>query len=148
MGAGPPTTGDRGGQRFAPDVEALVRRLLAVTPPPTDPQPVAGHSLVLDIEVDGARYQLVRYQQGPPPTGSLTPRELEIARMVAKGYPNKTIAAVLAISTWTVSSHLRRIFAKIGVSSRAAMVARLSGQEPLGEAPPDDDATEPAGQAP
>jgi len=45
--------------------------------------------------------------------------------MVAKGYPNKTIAAVLDISVWTVSSHLRRIFAKYGVASRAAMVARL-----------------------
>ena len=45
--------------------------------------------------------------------------------MVAKGYPNKTIASVLDISTWTVASHLRRVFSKLGVSSRAAMVARL-----------------------
>jgi DNA-binding CsgD family transcriptional regulator len=45
--------------------------------------------------------------------------------MVAKGYPNKTIASVLDISSWTVASHLRRVFAKLGVSSRAAMVARL-----------------------
>jgi DNA-binding CsgD family transcriptional regulator len=45
--------------------------------------------------------------------------------MVAKGYPNKTIAAVLDISPWTVCTHLRRIFAKFGVGSRAAMVARL-----------------------
>ena len=45
--------------------------------------------------------------------------------MVARGYPNKTIASVLEISTWTVSTHLRRIFAKFGVRSRAAMVARL-----------------------
>lgn len=45
--------------------------------------------------------------------------------MVAKGYPNKTIAAVLEISSWTVCTHLRRIFAKLGVGSRAAMVARL-----------------------
>jgi DNA-binding CsgD family transcriptional regulator len=131
MGAGPPTTGGQGGQGVVPDVEALVRRLLAVAPPPTDERPVAGHSLVLDIELDGVRYQLVRYRQGQPPVESLTPRELEIARMVAKGYPNKTIAAVLDISTWTVSSHLRRMFAKVGVSSRAAMVARLSEQGPL-----------------
>jgi DNA-binding CsgD family transcriptional regulator len=56
----------------------------------------------------------------------LSPREVEIARMVAKGLPNKTIAAVLDISTWTVGTHMRRVFAKLGVGSRAAMVARLA----------------------
>jgi DNA-binding CsgD family transcriptional regulator len=45
--------------------------------------------------------------------------------MVAEGYPNKTIAAVLDISSWTVSTYLRRMFAKLGVHSRAAMVARI-----------------------
>jgi DNA-binding CsgD family transcriptional regulator len=55
----------------------------------------------------------------------LSPREQEIARMVARGYPNKTIARVLDISTWTVGTHLRRMFAKLSVGSRAAMVARL-----------------------
>ena len=45
--------------------------------------------------------------------------------MVAKGYPNKTIAAVLEISLWTVGTYSRRTFAKLGVGTRAAMVARL-----------------------
>ena len=45
--------------------------------------------------------------------------------MVAKGHPNKVIADVLNISSWTVCTHLRRIFAKLGVGSRAAMVAQL-----------------------
>ena len=35
------------------------------------------------------------------------------------------IADVLAISSWTLCTHLRRIFVKPGVGSRAAMVARL-----------------------
>jgi DNA-binding CsgD family transcriptional regulator len=35
------------------------------------------------------------------------------------------IASVLEISVWTVSTHLRRIYAKLGVSSRAAMVATM-----------------------
>jgi DNA-binding CsgD family transcriptional regulator len=56
---------------------------------------------------------------------SFSPREREIARMVAIFHPNKMIAAVLEISSWTVWTHLRRIFAKLGVSSRAAMVARM-----------------------
>ena len=38
---------------------------------------------------------------------------------------NKTIAAVLDISSWTVCTYLRRLFAKLNVCSRAAMVARL-----------------------
>jgi DNA-binding CsgD family transcriptional regulator len=56
----------------------------------------------------------------------LTPREREIVRMVARGHQNKVIAAVLNISSWTVCTHLRRIFSKVGVSSRAAMVAKLA----------------------
>jgi len=81
--------------------------------------------VLIDQEVDGTRYLLVRM---PPPRGKrvqLSPREQEIVRMVAKGHPNKVIADVLNISSWTVCTHLRRIFAKLGVGSRAAMVAQL-----------------------
>ena len=82
--------------------------------------------VILATEVDGVRYLLVRSKpRSPHAHVILSPREGEIARMVAKGYPNKTIAAVLDISPWTVCTHLRRIFAKFGVGSRAAMVARL-----------------------
>ena len=92
--------------------------------------------VILDLQVGEVRCLLVRR---PPeagrPEGALSPREREIARMVAKGYPNKVIARVLEISSWTVSTHLRRIFAKLGVSSRAAMVAQLLEEGQLGEAP-------------
>jgi DNA-binding NarL/FixJ family response regulator len=56
----------------------------------------------------------------------LTERELEITTLVALGWPNKQIADHLHISEWTVSTHLRRIFAKLGVHSRAAMVYRCT----------------------
>ena len=81
--------------------------------------------ILIDTHVDGARYLLVRLPEARPLLISLSPREQEIVRMVAKGYPNKTIAGVLNISAWTVCTHLRRTFAKLGVTSRAAMVARL-----------------------
>jgi DNA-binding CsgD family transcriptional regulator len=55
----------------------------------------------------------------------LSPRERQIVRLVAKGHVNKTIGAVLDISPWTVATHLRRIFAKLGVASRASMIAAL-----------------------
>jgi DNA-binding CsgD family transcriptional regulator len=85
-----------------------------------------GQEILLDMEVDAVHYLLVR-QRGERARAQtvLTPREEEIARMVAKGYPNKTIAALLDISSWTVSTHLRRMFGKLGVGSRAAMVAQL-----------------------
>jgi DNA-binding CsgD family transcriptional regulator len=81
--------------------------------------------ILIDAEVDGARYLLIRLPEPRPLLIALSPREQEIGRMVAKGYCNKTIAGVLNISTWTVCTHLRRSFAKLGVTSRAAMVARL-----------------------
>jgi DNA-binding CsgD family transcriptional regulator len=56
----------------------------------------------------------------------LTERELQIVQLVAGGYPNKQIANRLHISEWTVSTHLRRIFAKLGVDTRAAMVYQCS----------------------
>lgn len=56
----------------------------------------------------------------------LTERELQIATLVAMGRLNKQIADKLHISEWTVSTHLRRIFAKLGVRSRAAMVYRCA----------------------
>jgi DNA-binding CsgD family transcriptional regulator len=54
---------------------------------------------------------------------SLSPRELEILRLVARGLPNKAIATTLDISPHTVASHMRRMFAKLDVRSRAALVA-------------------------
>jgi len=81
--------------------------------------------VLIDTEVDGARYLLVRMQRLGCSRIQLSPREQEIVRMVAKGHPNKVIADVLNISSWTVCTHLRRIFAKLGVGSRAAMVAQL-----------------------
>jgi DNA-binding CsgD family transcriptional regulator len=83
--------------------------------------------VVVDAEVDGERYLLVRMPKVGQNGFQLSPREQEIVRMVAKGHPNKVIADVLNISPWTVCTHLRRIFAKMGVTSRAAMVARISG---------------------
>lgn len=55
----------------------------------------------------------------------LSPRECEIARLVASDLTNKEIAAVLEISEWTVSTHLRRMFSKLSVHSKAGMVARV-----------------------
>jgi DNA-binding NarL/FixJ family response regulator len=50
----------------------------------------------------------------------LTPRELDVLRLVASGRSNKQIAAELVISKHTVARHVQNIFAKLDVSSRTA----------------------------
>jgi DNA-binding CsgD family transcriptional regulator len=85
---------------------------------------LGGPGIILDLTVRGVRYVLIRCDE-PPAVADLSPREREIARMVANGLANKSIANVLEISPWTVSTHLRRIFTKLSVTTRAAMVARL-----------------------
>lgn len=85
----------------------------------------AAEEIILDTNVDGVRYLLIRMPVLIPVHVSLSPREQEIVRMVAKGYPTKAVTRVLNISCWTVSAHLRRVFTKLGVTSRLAMVARL-----------------------
>jgi len=81
--------------------------------------------VIFDVEVDGARYLLIHLRKPAQVQAQLSPREHEIVRLVALGHSNKIIGDVLNISSWTVCTHLRRIFAKLGVGSRAAMVARL-----------------------
>ena len=63
---------------------------------------------------------------GDAPAGAghgLTPRELEVLRLVAEGRSNRAIAAALVISEHTVARHVQNIFAKLGVSSRTAASA-------------------------
>lgn len=80
--------------------------------------------VLCEVDLDGARYTLSRLRPAAPAPG-LSPREREIAALVARGLPTKSIAATLSISAWTVCTHLRRIYARWGVGTRAEMVARL-----------------------
>jgi ATP/maltotriose-dependent transcriptional regulator MalT len=59
----------------------------------------------------------------PATAGGLTARQVEILRLVAAGMTNREIAEALIISDHTVRRHLQNIFAKLGVSSRAAATA-------------------------
>jgi len=51
----------------------------------------------------------------------LTPQERQVARFVAQGLSNRDVAAQLFLSPRTVDFHLRNVFAKVGVSSRAEL---------------------------
>ena len=85
--------------------------------------------VLLDTTVGDVRCVVVEHR--PSLEVGLSPREQQVARMVAAGRTNQAIAAALEISVWTVSTHLRRIFAKLAVSSRAEMVAHLREETDL-----------------
>ena len=57
------------------------------------------------------------------PGHGLTPRELQVLRLLAAGKTNHAIAADLVMADKTVDRHVTNIFAKLGVSSRAAATA-------------------------
>lgn len=59
-----------------------------------------------------------------PPVETLSEREIEVVREVAKDYGNKQIATRLGISERTVQQHLSNIFGKLGVASRTGAVLK------------------------
>ena len=107
------------------DLEDLVRKILELVTARSDhaAEFTEGSETVFEIDIDCVRYTLISSK--PKPAFHLSSREKEIVRLVAEGLPNKCIGEILEISSWTVATHLRRIFAKINVNSRAAMIGRL-----------------------
>jgi DNA-binding CsgD family transcriptional regulator len=61
---------------------------------------------------------------------ALTRAQLEVARHVALGLSNPEIAAALHVSRYTVATHLKHVFAKLDVSSRAELAARVTRELP------------------
>lgn len=55
--------------------------------------------------------------------GVLTPREVEVLRLVSTGLTNRAIGTRLSLSEKTVARHLSNIFGKLGISSRSAATA-------------------------
>ncbi|TMQ80902.1 helix-turn-helix transcriptional regulator, partial [Actinomadura soli] len=61
------------------------------------------------------------------PPSTLTPREREIALLVARGLSNRGVADELVISPATVARHVTNILTKLGFSSRAQIAAWVVG---------------------
>ncbi len=70
----------------------------------------------VDAVLAAAGHRVPRRREGP---AGLTPREVEVLRLLAQGLSNKEIAARLVISPKTAGNHIEHIYAKIDASSRA-----------------------------
>jgi len=58
-------------------------------------------------------------------SAGLTPREREVLEQVLAGASTRQAARALALSEWTVQDHLKKVFAKFGVTSRAELLSSL-----------------------
>ena len=87
------------------------------------------------IEPSITRRLVERFAEPEPPTrvpdrlASLTGRELEVLRLIARGLSNAEIAAAMVVAETTVKSHVARILAKLGLRDRvqAVVVAYETG---------------------
>jgi DNA-binding NarL/FixJ family response regulator len=80
-----------------------------------------------------ARKIVLSFQQTPPlspEAQSLTPREVEVLELLAKGFLYKEIAEKTKTTYATVHTHIRHIYEKLHVRSRTEAVARHLGQPP------------------
>jgi DNA-binding NarL/FixJ family response regulator len=87
--------------------------------------------LVIDLaaaeELGQPMLVLQVHRTAPVALRGLTPREGEVAALVATGLGNKQIATRLGISLPTVKDHVHRILVKTGLPSRAAVAAAVMG---------------------
>ncbi|MBB2746324.1 UNVERIFIED_ORG: DNA-binding NarL/FixJ family response regulator [Microbispora rosea subsp. rosea] len=101
--------------------------LLKVSPPEhlfAAIRSAARGEVLLDPAVTGRVVDAYRRAQpaAPPPETGLTAREEQVLRLVARGLSNGEIADTLSISEATVSTHMNRLLAKLGLRDRAQAV--------------------------
>jgi PAS domain S-box-containing protein len=90
------------------------------------PEVVTGHELVLLVALSTSRWG--RHFRRAAPNGArgdLSPRELEVVRLIADGDTGREIAEQLHLSHDTVRTHVRNAMAKVGARSRAQLVAKV-----------------------
>jgi len=98
---------------------------------PPEPFVVKGPERHLTIRLISAwrRPRLLLEEHGLPPSDpdphfGLTPREVDVLRLIGRGLTNKEAARLLEVRPSTVRKHLENTFAKLGVGTRTAAIAR------------------------
>jgi DNA-binding NarL/FixJ family response regulator len=101
----------------------LVRSIRAVAEGGTAVQPVVTERIVRELGVAEARFPRLE------PADPLTPREVEVLRLLAGGYSNREIARALRVVEGTVKNHVSSILSKLGVRdrTRAVLLAARAG---------------------
>jgi DNA-binding CsgD family transcriptional regulator len=89
----------------------------------------AGSQLSLEDAVAYARRGRGERQRPQIGWASLTPTEKEVVRLVAAGHTNAEIGKRLFVSVHTVKKHLSHVYAKVGLGSRAELVAEVARRE-------------------
>ena len=87
---------------------------------------LAGRGVTIDLaaaEAIGAPVVVLRPAGFAAALSALSPREREVAALIARGLSNKAIARALSLSLATVKDHVHRALSKTGLSSRAALAA-------------------------
>ena len=81
---------------------------------PRAAQPEANHGFVVHPRITAVVNRM-----------RLTPRQAEIARVIAAGYDQNAVAERLSISPATMRTHLRNIYGLVGATSRSDLIARV-----------------------
>lgn len=108
---------------FSPEVRARTRDGVWLQLRASLAQPVDGHEGDTIVVMEPLGPRAVTWLRAN--AHGLTPREMEVVDLVARGASTRRMADVLFISDYTVQDHLKRIFEKTGVRSRRELVQRL-----------------------
>ncbi|GFH36365.1 helix-turn-helix transcriptional regulator [Streptomyces pacificus] len=109
-------------EQLAGSVDAALLRQLRF-----DAEGVSPHdALVAALFATPSAFERSRPRAGEAPYG-LTPRQYEVALLVAEGLTNRQIARRLGISEWTVTNHLRVVMQKLDCASRVHVVRMVQG---------------------
>jgi DNA-binding NarL/FixJ family response regulator len=90
---------------------------------------LAGRSVLTGKSGPAGRFVLAG-QSGSAGKSVLTPREQQIAQLIARGLSNRAIGEELVISPATAARHVANILAKLGLNSRAQVAAWMAEQRP------------------